>query len=1382
MKKGIKLLLYLSGVLLLLLLLIIVFHSSIISFSLQKIIFNKSEGKVELTLNSFQIKLIESAIIIDKPTLVLQDIYTDESKNVKVDSIVFENIEIDKLDLLKLFLKRNIMAGKILIDKPQFWLTEQGTESKSSFHPDKLIKILNQNPDMFSKMIFRIDNIEIHYGSVMMSEYTAENADPGLVDFTIMLENFDSHPTDSTNTNRILFSEEFRFRLKDLHNTLKSGYTLDVDSAIFSSNHRDLIIGGVSLQPSRRTSDQNSIGIRAGQIKLNDISLEEVRGLEDLSLRSIILADGEFINFNNVKSNSDTSSGQGLDQLTKLLYDFRLDSIDISNFNYLNIRNFKDTLIIANDIEFLMTEIEIDSCKFIDLFHNLHFNRLNLSTGSFAIDQLIPETKINYGGLFYSNADENLRLTNIQFQTFDEVSKSRLINLEIPEFNILGGNLHDLQKRKKQYLSIKIVDPVGNIDLSSVLKGDSSAPKKLVFPDHLILDKIILSNGDFNISKTGDFFISLSGLSAELDGLSLPETTDDQFSYKQISFAYNNIDSYFEKPSLGIITGGLSYQANQLAVNNIRFKTQSIGKDGLAQIRKIRLNDFDLDQLVFENKFILGQLTINKPQFKGEVLPGSKKPDTQQTPFLQKLSPLAFNVGEIVITEGKIDAEISLQKDSIKLSTTYDLSLGSMSLNKGDSLSYILRDLLWNIKLTDVTSVTANHTIKSSQILTDAFRSDFTINDLSIAALPAALNDDEKIAIRNLSIPLLHISGLDYDLLINRDSLSFTSILLDSLDGNIRLQKPSSKIQSINNSKLDLRDYFIFSYDSINTNNLHIAIEKPGDSSNTNFWLKDFNLIHHFTTKDDNNLMNNIGLSFSEFSQYDSLANKFLSIHGGHIDLDDNNLVIESIRGGNIIDEVGYLSAAGSSGMLYQSDNISLTNIKIEESLPSKLSIGKLFIGDIDFHLKQVPNKKKKTSLKIDLELMDRFSKIMTRMQVDTARLEDISLTYQTIEDTSMHTIDFDSISLVVHKIDIDTAMIGQSRPNLINKLTVDLHGRTMITHDSLYEIQTGQLHYDFPNHKITLDSLHMIPRYDEESFFEKAVYQATRAKLFSRKIEINNLNVDELFNNDHIHLENIKLTNLNAELYRNKRYPIKPGTFKKLPREGLMGISQKFTVDSIQVIDSYLKYKQIEDKSFVPGEIFFNDLNAEAFNFTNMLQEGERLNLKIDAYGRIMDNARMDVNIFFPLHKDSTAFWLAAKTETIDLTVLNSMTENLLGLGITRGVGSIDAQFISANDSLARGDLIFRYKKLQLKRYNRKKSQLKKKGFINFLINDLVVKSNNPKFARKPRVGQVYFVRETEKGVVAYLFRSLLTGLTSTLGFNNKEQRMERKEDKKKE
>jgi hypothetical protein len=62
-------------------------------------------------------------------------------------------------------------------------------------------------------------------------------------------------------------------------------------------------------------------------------------------------------------------------------------------------------------------------------------------------------------------------------------------------------------------------------------------------------------------------------------------------------------------------------------------------------------------------------------------------------------------------------------------------------------------------------------------------------------------------------------------------------------------------------------------------------------------------------------------------------------------------------------------------------------------------------------------------------------------------------------------------------------------------------------------------------------------------------------------------------------------------------------------------------------------------------------------------------------------------------------------------------------------------------------------------------------------MINDLVVKSNNPKFARRPRIGQVYFVRDTRKSVINYIWKSTLSGLISTMGFNNREQRKEKKD-----
>jgi len=97
---------------------------------------------------------------------------------------------------------------------------------------------------------------------------------------------------------------------------------------------------------------------------------------------------------------------------------------------------------------------------------------------------------------------------------------------------------------------------------------------------------------------------------------------------------------------------------------------------------------------------------------------------------------------------------------------------------------------------------------------------------------------------------------------------------------------------------------------------------------------------------------------------------------------------------------------------------------------------------------------------------------------------------------------------------------------------------------------------------------------------------------------------------------------------------------------------------------------------------------------------------------------------------------------------------------------------------------MIFEYRKLKLGVYNRNKAQQNKgmfAGVTRFLINDLLIHSNNPKFARKPRIGQVHFDRDKEKAIINYTWKSLLSGILSTMGFNTKEQRQGKKELKKK-
>jgi hypothetical protein len=252
-------------------------------------------------------------------------------------------------------------------------------------------------------------------------------------------------------------------------------------------------------------------------------------------------------------------------------------------------------------------------------------------------------------------------------------------------------------------------------------------------------------------------------------------------------------------------------------------------------------------------------------------------------------------------------------------------------------------------------------------------------------------------------------------------------------------------------------------------------------------------------------------------------------------------------------------------------------------------------------------------------------------------------------------------------------------------------------------------------------------------------------------------------------------------DLKRDKRYAFAPDLIREFPREQLMSIDQKFTIDSVTFSDARLRYEEIEGKTGQPGYIYFDSIYGTAKGLTNTLKPGDRSSrLFVDLHGRVMGQARMNLSAYFPLYPDTIAFWLSGSSERMEMPALNTITENLLGIGIMKGRGSVDIPLIIATDSVATGYLTFRYKKLRLAMYNRKKEQLNK-GFmsplINFLINDLVVRSNNPRFARKPKIGQVYFERDTRKGVVNFAWKSILSGMLSTLGFNTKEQRQEKRE-----
>jgi len=347
----------------------------------------------------------------------------------------------------------------------------------------------------------------------------------------------------------------------------------------------------------------------------------------------------------------------------------------------------------------------------------------------------------------------------------------------------------------------------------------------------------------------------------------------------------------------------------------------------------------------------------------------------------------------------------------------------------------------------------------------------------------------------------------------------------------------------------------------------------------------------------------------------------------------------------------------------------------------------------------------------------------------------------------------------------------------------INLNDRSIISGDSMYTFRMRDIRINLPERKIRLDSITLTPRFNRKAFFARAGYQTDRITLYGKNAVLNNFNPEDLLNGHFIHFGNLQLNNMSLRFERDMHYPRKE-VEKLMPIDLLNTIPYKFRIDSVQMNNSMLSYFEYEVKSRNPAIFFIDNFNLLAQNMTNHLMPTDsNLVLKFKGFGKLMKQADMDFTLVMPYFAPRRQWWFSAEAGKIDLTQFNPLIQNVLGLTVISGMGSLQVPMITGNDVYARGSVDFLYKKLKLRVYDREKSQQSKRvwsPFANLMINGIVVKSNNPPFLGHTKKGIVYFERIPQKSFINYLWKSNLSGILSTIGFNNKQQREVKREDKK--
>jgi hypothetical protein len=136
-----------------------------------------------------------------------------------------------------------------------------------------------------------------------------------------------------------------------------------------------------------------------------------------------------------------------------------------------------------------------------------------------------------------------------------------------------------------------------------------------------------------------------------------------------------------------------------------------------------------------------------------------------------------------------------------------------------------------------------------------------------------------------------------------------------------------------------------------------------------------------------------------------------------------------------------------------------------------------------------------------------------------------------------------------------------------------------------------------------------------------------------------------------------------------------------------------------------------------------------------------------------------------------------------MDLTLINAMLSYQMPAKIESGqLKKMLIPLVRANDNEASGKLIFYYNNLKVLVESREKTTWNKikTGVINFAANNLVVNNDNPTKSGKLKTGTIYFQRKKESSIFNFLWKSIFSGLKSTMGFNSDVQKSMIKAEKK--
>ena len=1333
------------------------YRSAILKRVLIETVSDRSNGRLLLSVDEIDYNPFEESIKVVKLKLMVSQSDSVNKKQTQLSQLSFDSVTVVGFDLWKLLKEREIKATEILTAKPEMLFLHAGKQKKNNKSLGHHLQSIHENSGNLSILPIEIDILKVEYGNVVFEDDSTKKF-LGSADFMVELHNFNTTvDTLEFDSHSFLYSRRLIIDISDFLKLLKNDRKLSIKNIRFDSKFDKLDVYDFYL--SRGTGGVvDSIFIK--DVEIAGLSISEIKNGQDLSLRSIIVNSG-FVGIRpdgKKDSSKNEKTTETLEQLFPLIKQIDIDTLLFADFDCELLRHDNNKIAFAEGVGFQFVGLLVDSSMY---FRNVvpHFDLFEFGLKYLSFDST---QNVEAENITYSSNTSQLKISNLLFG--DTVAD---IDFKTETVLVDGLDIKRLLNKKTNSLVLTLLKPEIIAKLSLEYFNKNKKKKQGGFADLLKLEEVIVKKADISLYNNEGLRSGINKLDVSFKLLDNGDTS--RINLSSLTWASKGISFSNEDKSINFSSTHTSYQNNYLNLKNGKFKFE--GKE--TNVEKIDfgfvglgISDFELLKMIDSKSFITERIVLTKPQVSVLLNINDSLKNAESTDSVFIKMPLNINVGELVLNKGNFDLKIKKNNKTTLFSSGFNLKANKMEFPEFISFNEI-QQIGLSLKLYN--SLFETESIKSNIEDLTFNTSDSCINiqnlnvDLDSLVLKNMTLSSEKFNIENIQLIKLDYLGAIRDKEIKFDKLLISNPEIDL--SSYKTENTTNKIVDDNSvsgnglSKSSFREFEL--------KNLSLNYNLTSNGSEKNISLADLDLM--WTPQEDSiNLVSELNLNIGNFEFFNKQNQSKIKIDRIftsqlNSDLEFSNL---SVSKPLMEEENGFYARVPTLSF----KNITHTNEQSYEIEIDEVQTDSLFL---EFNNKET--KQNQLSFSGRVEALEKYSDLVKRFNIRKSSFHNVDLSVNNISDSSHK-------EFVISELDIFASDAGFSSGDSsmlhLSSIKLDINEKKLITADSLYEITSGNIYYDFASSSISIDSFRLKPRYASKEFFKKAVYQTTMLDLKGDRVVLSGIDFQRAISKKEYFISSVDLDGFKLIAHRDKKYPFKHGTEKPFPSVAVKSVKSDFYVDTLRLNDSYILFGEYVKGSEIPGEVYFTDVNIVGRELSNMPELMTfPPTMKLDLSSKVMGNTLLKANFAFPLNEIGFSF--TGKTDEIDFRDFNSMTQNLFGISITKGKGYLDIIGINAGDSIASGSLIFRYKKLRVRLYNREKAQLNKgieAPFFSFLVNDLLIKSNNPRFLGKTRIGHVYIEPNKEKVFINYIWKGLLSGMLSTMWYNSKEQRKEKK------